>query len=80
VNGYAASARVIRVKPRLIERGRWTDGAPARVAVEPAVVEDVDVVLAAGDGPAISLTERCDRFRERWAQLTFFLTDPNSWR
>ena len=79
MNGYAASARVIRVQPRLIDHGRWTDGAPASVAAESAVVEDVDVV-AEGGGPAISLAERCDRFRDRWAQLTFFLTDPNSWR
>ena len=79
MNGYAASARVIRVKPRLIERGRWLDGAPAWVAVEPAAVEDVHLV-AGDDPPAVSLAERWDRFRDRWAQLTFFLTDPNSWR
>jgi hypothetical protein len=78
VNGYAASARVIRAKPRLIDRGRWTDSAPAWAALEP-VVEDVDVVVGGG-GPAVSLAERCERFRDRWAQLTFFLTDPNSWR
>jgi hypothetical protein len=79
VNGYAASARVIRVKPRLIERGRWTDGTPSWVAPEAAAVEDVHLGTG-GDPPAVSLAERWDRFRDRWAQLTFFLTDPNSWR
>ena len=79
MNGYAASARVIRVQPRLIEHRRWTEAAGAWMAAETAVVEDVDVA-AGGAGPAISLAERWDRFRDRWAQLTFFLTDPNSWR
>jgi hypothetical protein len=79
VNGYAASARVIRAQPRLIDRRRWMDGAPAWVALETAIVEDVG--LAAGGDPAtVTLAERWDRFRDRWAQLTFFLTDPNSWR
>ena len=79
MNGYAASARVIRVQPRLIDRRRWMDGAPAWVALETVVVEDVGAA-AGGAEPAVSLAERWERFRDRWAQLTFFLTDPNSWR
>ena len=78
MNGYAASARVIRVQPRLIDRGRPASRAMAWTAVEPAVVEEVEVATASD--PVVSLEERWERFRERWSQLTFFLTDPNSWR
>jgi hypothetical protein len=78
VNGYAASARVIRVQPRLVDHGRSADRAAAWSVVEPAVVEDVELTPDAE--PVISLDERWERFRDRWSQLTFFLTDPNSWR
>jgi hypothetical protein len=78
VNGYAASARVIRVQPRLIDHGPSSDRAPAWTGVEPAVVEDVEPIPNAER--VASLDERWERFRDRWSQLTFFLTDPNSWR
>jgi hypothetical protein len=78
VNGYAASARVIGVQPRLVDRGRSADRWAIWPVPEPAVVEDIE--LSADAEPVISLDERWERFRDRWSQLTFFLTDPNSWR
>lgn len=78
MNGYAASARVIRVQPRLVVRGRPTDEPTAWVGHESALVEDVGA--AASADPVVSLEERWERFRDRWSQLTFFLTDPESWR
>jgi hypothetical protein len=78
VSGYAASARIVRVSPRLLRH----DGGPAVADWRPTetgpVVVDGEAVVR--PEPAISLTERIDRFRERWAQLTFYVTDPESWR
>jgi hypothetical protein len=30
--------------------------------------------------PVVTIAERIERFRDRWAQLTFYVTDPESWR
>jgi hypothetical protein len=69
--GYAASARIERVQPRLAQH----DG-PIHVTDDHAIDDP---------GPeAIDLTrptwERWERFRESWAQTTFYLFDPESWR
>ena len=78
MSGYAASARIVRVSPRLIEHEPASPAADWRPSEAGPVVVDGGAVV----GPAARTTfaERFDRFRDRWAQLTFFVTDPNSWR
>jgi hypothetical protein len=49
----------------------------------PAAETEVLLVTSPDDplpaaGP--TLGERWSAIRERWSQLTFYLTDPNSWR
>jgi len=73
---YAVSARVDRVEPRL---ARWagptrSDGVTREPTPEP---ESVDLV---GRPLGAIVAERWVRIREAWAQTTFFLFDPDSWR
>jgi hypothetical protein len=78
MSGYAASARIVRASPRVVARGsleRPVDRRPTELA---AVVVEGGVAL--GPPPRISVAERWLRFRDRWDQLTFFVTDPDSWR
>jgi hypothetical protein len=78
MSGYVASARIVSASPRALRRERrearadWPSGEAA------AIVIDGDGSEATG--PAVALQERVGRLRDRWAQLTFFLTDPESWR
>jgi hypothetical protein len=79
VSGYVASARILAGTPRMIRREAL---APA---IEPvphgAAAVTVELVPSPWSlEPAIGLSERLSRVRDRWAQLTFFLTDPDSWR
>jgi hypothetical protein len=78
MSGYAASARIIRASPRLVQH------EPASPAADWRPSEAGPVVLDGGrlvpPTTPITLGERFDRFRDRWAQLTFFVTDPDSWR
>jgi hypothetical protein len=76
MSGYAASARIVRASPRIVERD---PGRAGIAAGRPAPVVDVQIDEP-GASPAVSIAERWERFRERWAQLTFYLTDPESWR
>lgn len=71
---YAASARIDSVAPRLvIGRGLNSDLTPRPIPMEPDdLVIDVDV-----QDPFV---ERVTAVRERWAQMTFYLFDPESWR
>ena len=80
MSGYVASARIVRAAARLARAGGAIDlseALPARIADPPAIVE-TGVARAPAPGP--TLAERGDAFRERWAQLTFFLLDGESWR
>ena len=81
MSGYVASARIVRVAPRLARADAVRDGAaeirstPA-AAIETLIVE-ADPAVAAGSS---ALVDRVAAIRERWSQLTFYLFDPNSWR
>lgn len=80
MGGYAAAARIRSVSPRLVRDGRH----PAEPAGTMSLVE-IDVLLVtttdeARRAPAPTVAERWAAARERWSQLTFYLTDPNSWR
>jgi len=83
VTAYAVSARVRRARPRLVahEGGGWTEalrnGARGADDVPTIVLTEPDDALPL---PPPSLSERWSAARERWAQLTFYLLDPESWR
>lgn len=68
---YAVTGRIERVQPRL---ARHDDArTPSRgPAVEEATAEAIDL--------GRTTSEWWERFRERWAQTTFYLFDPESWR
>ena len=81
MSGYVASARV-RAAPRLANGDRAADRtlSASSLPVEPLIVE-VDADRDSGIASALAgPLERARAFRERWAQLTFYLFDPNSWR
>jgi hypothetical protein len=73
---YAVTARIERVRPRV---ARWTAASqPGRVAVDPILEpEAIDLV---GRPLAAIVAERWTRIHEAWAQTTFYLFDPDSWR
>lgn len=78
MSGYVASARIVRAAPRLARAdrvGETLDWAPAASTAE-VLIEDGDDDTDRGS----TLTDRREAFRARWAQLTFFLFDANSWR
>jgi len=78
MSGYAVSARIIRANPRTMEHRRIDPSLEWRPSDAGAVVVDEGWVIR--PGASISVIERWERFRDRLGQLTFFLTDPNSWR
>lgn len=71
--GYEVSARIAGVAPRRAGHGEDADRLPATLAAD-APTDLVDRPLD------VTLAERWDTVRERWAQTTFFLFDPDSWR
>jgi hypothetical protein len=75
--GYAATERITRARPRFVgmATGRTMDGALATGVARPRDERPVD------PRPLDErLVERWSEIREEWAQATFFLFDPNSWR
>jgi hypothetical protein len=74
MSAYVATARIRPVAPRLvIGRAVDSDLGVRTVAPDPdELVTEVDV-----QDPFV---ERVTAARERWAQLTFYLFDPESWR
>jgi hypothetical protein len=78
MSGYAVTVRIVRASPRLIEHGPAAPAADWRPSEAGPVVLDGGTLVA--PATPITLGERVDRFRDRWAQLTFFVTDPDSWR
>ena len=73
--GYAVTARIERTGVRLASASR-----PAPAAIDPERDEDQETVDLVGRPLDVVLAERWVIFRESWAQTTFFLFDPESWR
>ena len=82
MTGYSAMARVERGRVRSLA---WDASARAdRVphawhaakepAAQPAVAESIQ------PDSAVPLREQWDRFRDQLSMVTFYLTDPESWR
>ena len=68
---YVVTARIGPVRPRLASRD---DPRPAsrNRTLDEARIEAIDLPQPA--------SERWARLRELWAQTTFYLFDPESWR
>ena len=80
MSGYAASAQIRGARPRLADPA-WVDGVGvATGGREPAAPEIVSLEPGEGSSAATSFADRWDAARERWAQLTFYLFDTESWR
>ena len=73
MTGYVAMARVERGRVRALA---W-DGPAA-----PDLLVDVEPAEPSTTRPddRISLGEELERFREQVRMVTFYLTDPDSWR
>ena len=77
--GYAATGRIVKAHPRFVGR------ATSRVAGPGFAVADTDpcrveTVLTEPRPLDVRLSDGLAQAREAWAQTTFFLFDPNSWR
>ena len=80
--GYTAMARVERGRVRPLAWDAWAsadrvrDPGPAakEAAATPAAAES----LQPDDG--VPIRERWDRLRDQLSMVTFYLTDPESWR
>ncbi len=73
---YTVTMRIDGVRPQRAGpsvRGR-------RSPIRPPLDEGRDTIDLVGRPPGQGLAERWARFREAWAQTTFFLFDAESWR
>lgn len=79
MSGYVASARIVRAAPRLVRAGAdpWDGRQPTPLAPSAQVL---DTILGEPVEPDVSDDGRLAAIRDRWAQLTFYLFDANSWR
>lgn len=75
---YAVIARIDRVDPHLAGWARVPAPAGDWSVAEP--MEPPEAVDLVGRPAAPTLAEHWERIRETWAQTTFFLFDPESWR
>ena len=76
--GYVVNTRIERVTPHLARRADRGAASAGRGPRDPAGgATPIDI---AGRPLETILAERWDAIRERWAQATFFLFDPDSWR
>jgi hypothetical protein len=86
VAGYAARARIERASPQFVGLGSAAGGpAQAAVTLGPRWVavagSEAEVIERAGiPSLAARLGRRLSDLHETWAQATFFLFDPESWR
>jgi hypothetical protein len=74
--GYAVSARIERAAVRAAPRIARDAPGPRR---DPDAIGD-DTVDLVGRPVDMVIAERWSLIRESWAQTTFFLFDPESWR
>ena len=80
MSGYAATARIQGVTPRLVDAGR--DSWAGMIPIADAPDGLVELEAGAGDhlpAPPPTLAERWDAARERWSQLTFYLFSSEFW-
>ena len=78
--GYVAMARVERGRVRALA---WDEAVPADpVRDESTATIPAAAALAASLEPddAITIGEQWERLRDQVSMVTFYLTDPESWR
>ena len=77
--GYVAMARVERGRVRALA---WDAPVPADALQPPAPAAAAMPAAAATIEPdeAVTLGEQWDRLRDQLTMVTFYLTDPESWR
>ena len=79
MDAYAVSARIGRATPQLV-----IDSVRGCAELTALPAAEFEAVVMLPDGrpidPDPTLAERWDAIRERWSQLTFYVTDANSWR
>lgn len=86
MDGYVASGRIGRVRPRLAvvgghaERPTGVSAADDSAAVVVAGRTTLEQTAAIDTASAGRVIERWTALRARCSQLTFYLFDPNSWR
>jgi hypothetical protein len=88
--GYAVTARVERVEPRLaawsrarepLASDRWvSDDRHGPAPSSDTLPSDEYVVDLVGQGFDRTLADWIAGIRESWSQTMFFLLDPDSWR
>lgn len=78
MDGYVVHTRIERVTPHLARRGARGATSAGRGPRDPAGgAAPIDL---AGRPIETILAEHWEAIRERWAQATFYLFDPDSWR
>jgi hypothetical protein len=81
VSGYAATARIERVRPRFTMAHASPDFATfGRVRPQEDVRAAETKAELADTVVRDSLIDRLQAARDRWSQLTFYLFDAEGWR
>jgi hypothetical protein len=83
MNGFVAPMRPVEGRPRFSRIDRSMMAMDAWTATDPDAADERTLVLehpveSSARRPALELRWRA--IRERWAQATFYLFDPNAWR
>ncbi|HEX5827788.1 MAG TPA: hypothetical protein VFY23_09730 [Candidatus Limnocylindrales bacterium] len=79
--GYATMARVDGGRVRTLAwAGRVHDGSPHEAVIEELPQGPADAARVEEVGAPIPFGERVGRFRDQLVMVTFFVTDPESWR
>ena len=83
MTGYVAMARVERGRVRALawDDLAWDETVPADAARGPAAAAVIPAAAASLEpDEAITIGEQWDRLRDQLSMVTFYLTDPESWR
>ena len=78
MSGYVAMGRVERGRVRALawDEPPWREPGPDRATPAPAPAATAS--LEPDD--AVTMGERWERLRDQLSMVTFYLTDPDSWR
>jgi hypothetical protein len=79
VNGYAATARIERSRPRLAMPSA-ADDLVRHAPIQPSLPAQDGRSELADTRIHDALIDRIDAIHDRWSQLTFYLFDPDGWR
>ncbi len=74
MSGYTVEVRIERVRPRVVRR----DPHPRVAGLGGDATGGIEASGEVTD--ALPPDPRWEAFRQHWAELTFYLFDPESWR